>query len=142
MSGIELQWQFTRGLWLFGAMVFASFCGLLLALTGNAAAILALFVPIGWLILLPYHLDIAIVFGTILFNSALIVPFVTGRPFLWEGFSVLGWSGLIVTIALREAAPGTMSRIRRNWPLYVGLLLFCAVLLITMFFRGVGLRVF
>ena len=142
MTGIELQWQFTRGLWLFGALVFASFCGLLLALTGNAVAILALFVPIGWLVLLPYHLDIAIVFGTILFNSALIVPFVTGRPFLWEAFGILGWSGFIVTVALREASTGTLPRLRRNWPLYVGLVLFCVVLLVTMSFRGVGLRVF
>ena len=140
MNGIELQRQFTHAFWLMGALIAAAFCGILLALSGNAFAILVLFVPVAWLVLLPYHADIVIIFGTALFNTAFIVPYVTGRPFLWEGFGVLGWTGLVVTLALREQAQETSSRIRRNWLMLAGLVLFSAVLLATMYFRGAGIK--
>lgn len=140
MSGMELERQFTHAFWLLGALIVAAFCGLLLALSGNAIAVLLLFAPLAWLVLLPYHADLVIIFGTVLFNTAFIVPYLTGRPFLWEGFGVLGWTGLVVTLALREQAIDTGRRIRKNWMLLLGLFLYAAVLLETMYFRGAGLK--
>lgn len=139
---MELQWQFIRGMWIVGALLFAAFCGLLLGATGNAVLVMVLFAPVVWLVLLPYHARIVIVFATCLFNSAFIVPFVSGRPFLWEAFGVLGWSGLVVTLALREQTTGAAWRFQRNWLLFTGLVSFCAVLFVTMYFRGVGLKAF
>lgn len=140
MSGMELERQFTHAFWLLGALIVAAFCGMLLALSGNALAVLFLFVPVAWLVLLPYHAELVIIFGTALFNTAFIVPYMAGRPFLWEGIGILGWTGLVVTLALREQAPNTGHRIRRNWVLLLGLVLYAAVLIETMYFRGVGIK--
>lgn len=127
-------------MWFTGALLVAAFCGLLLGIAGNGIILLFLVAPVFWLILLPYHARLAVLFSTTLFNSAFIVPYVAGRPFLWEAVSVLGWSGIVVTLALREQAPDSGFRFRRNATFFWGIALFCSVLLFTMYMRGVGIR--
>jgi hypothetical protein len=140
MIGPELQWRFVKSLWLGAALLAAAFCGLLLAVAGNFFILVYLFVPILWFALLPYHSRISL-YGIVAFmSSSFIVPFIPGRPFLWEMFSLLGWSGVIVTMALREQAPDSAFRIRRNGLLLVGVVIFAIVLVLTMKFRGAGIR--
>jgi hypothetical protein len=94
-----------------------------------------------WLMTLPYHSSLSVRLAIATFSSALIVPFVPGRPFVWECAALLGWSGMAVTLFLRREHPAMMQLIRSNALIYVGVVGYCIVLLITMRYRGFGLRI-
>ncbi len=94
-----------------------------------------------WLLLLPYHSILSVYLSVATFSSALIVPLFPGRPYMWEFAALLGWSGLIITISMRKYAPNFNRETRENRWLFVGLIAYVAVLVITMFYRGVGLRI-
>jgi O-Antigen ligase len=142
MNGAELQWQFMRAVWLGGFLLVAGFCGLLLGVAGHASILLYVFAPIIWLLLLPYHGRLAVLVSTIAFGSAFIVPFVPGRPLVWEATSMLGWSGVVVSLALREQTPGAADRWRRNWVMVAGTFAYCAVLVFLIRKHGVGISTF
>jgi hypothetical protein len=95
-----------------------------------------------WLVLLPYHCQISVAVAVTTFSSALILPFFPGRPYLWEFAALLGWSGLPVIIAMRRYAPGAFQQFKQNIWLFIGAAGYCLVLLVTMYFRGFGLRIF
>lgn len=118
----------------------AIFTGLLLA--GAPVLLILAMGGVAWLLLLPYHAQIAVVMATATFASAVIVPGLPGRPFVWEAAAILGWTGVGITLALRKQAPESAYLIRRNWLLLVGGLSYCAVLIMLMYYRGVGVRVF
>lgn len=103
-------------------------------------AFLVVFGPM-WLFTLPYHSELSVRIAVATFASALIVPFFPGRPYVWELAALLGWSGLVITLFLRREHPGMTGMIRSNLLIYVGVLGYCAVLLVTMYYRGFGLRV-
>lgn len=142
MNAAELEMKLGRAAWVAGALMVAGFAGLLLGVAGHPYVLILLFAPLAWLALLPYHAQIALVMGTTLFGSALIVPFINGRPFIWEAVGFLGWSGVVVTLALREEAAGFRARIARNLLVFVGSMGFCAVLVFIMRKRGVGFLAF
>src|SRR5436309_2100956 len=114
-SGIRL-WQF---FWFALVAIAAVFLGYLLAsdLTSAVLASMAL----TWLMTLPYHSKLAAYLSVATFSSALILPFFPGRPFLWEFASLLGWSGLVVTISFRQFAPEAGQTFRRHAWFFVGL---------------------
>ena len=60
---------------------------------------------------------------------------------MWEFAAFLAWSGLIITVSLRRYAPDASKYVRENRWLFIGVLLYCFVLLVTMFERGFGLRI-
>jgi hypothetical protein len=74
-------------------------------------------------------------------NSALIIPAVPGRPFWRELASLIGASGIIVTMALRRQADGVGSRLKGNLLMYGAMAGYCVVLLFLMYYRGIGIRV-
>jgi hypothetical protein len=92
-------------------------------------------------LVLPYHTKISAYMAFATFNSALILPFFPGRPYLWEFAALLAWSGLVITISLREYAEDAWETILKNKGLFIGLVGYCLVLLSIMYFRGVGLRI-
>jgi hypothetical protein len=94
-----------------------------------------------WLMTLPYHSALSARLAIATFSSALIVPFVPGRPFVWECAALLGWSGMAVTLFLRREHPAMMQMIRSNALIYLGVIGYCVVLVITMRYRGFGLRI-
>lgn len=96
---------------------------------------------ITWLFTLPYHSTLAMVLSIVTFNSALIIPGAPGRPFVWELAAGLGWSGLLVSLALRKFEPGIDERFRRNRLLFFGIVGYLIVLAVLIYYRGIGIRV-
>jgi hypothetical protein len=94
-----------------------------------------------WLITLPFHLKISVCMAVATFSAALILPFFPGRPFWWEFAALLGWSGVAMTIAMRQYAPDFAERVKANRWLFIGMLGYCLVLFVIMYYRGVGLRI-
>jgi hypothetical protein len=94
-----------------------------------------------WVLLLPYHSTIAIWLAVSTFNAAFILPVLPGRPFVWEFAALLAWSGLVLTVSLRQYNPDFGKMLRQNRWVFVGIVGYCAVLLVTMAYRGVGLRI-
>ncbi|MCI0541890.1 MAG: hypothetical protein L0Z50_42380, partial [Verrucomicrobiales bacterium] len=60
---------------------------------------------LGWLMTLPFHLKISVHLAIATFGSALILPLFPGRPYWWEFAALLSWSGVAVTVAMRQYAP-------------------------------------
>jgi hypothetical protein len=96
---------------------------------------------VGWLITLPFHLKISVYLAVATFSAALILPFFPGRPFWWEFAALLGWSGVAMTIAMRQYAPDFAQRVKENRWLFLGMFGYCIVLFVIMHYRGVGLRI-
>jgi len=120
--------------------MFAVFLAWLVAL--DVTAVLLVVALVGWLVMLPYHTYLSAVLSMATFSSAFIVPFFPGRPFFWEFAALLAWSGLVITISLRRYAPDAGSVFRSNQWLFAGVTGYCMILLVTMIYRGVGLRIF
>jgi hypothetical protein len=118
----------------------AIFVGLLLA--GAPVLLILALGGFAWLILLPYHAQIATTVAMVTFASGFIVPGLPGRPLAWEAAALLGWTGVAITIALRRYSADAGMLFRRHWLLFFGALGYCVVLLMLMYFRGVGIRVF
>ena len=114
-------------------------CGYLLAVDVRVLSLAT--VGLGWLLLLPYHTPLAVYLSTLTFGTALIVPFFPGRPYVWELASLLGWSGLVLTFAMRQHHRAFATTLRENRLLFLALAGFCLVLIVTMLGRGVGFRV-
>ncbi|MBL9175626.1 MAG: hypothetical protein JNL10_18940 [Verrucomicrobiales bacterium] len=138
MSGVELQYQLQKSVVVAVCLAAALIVGLFLV-SAPFTLILAVF-GVVWLFTLPYHSTLAIYVAMATLNSALIIPGVAGRPFVWEFATLLGWSGAVVTLALRRQAEGAGERYHRNRMVFIGIFGYCAVLLFIMYYRGVGIR--
>src|SRR5207237_3606072 len=91
---------------------------------------------------LPYQTKLAVYLSVGTFSAAFILPYVPGRPYLWEFAALLGWSGLVITTFMRQYRPGLFQSLMRNRFLFLGIAGYSAVLLITMWKRGIGLNIF
>src|SRR6266404_1750342 len=114
--------------------------GYLLASNSNLLVLAAL--GTAWLFLLPYHAPLSIYLSVATFSSALILPYFPGRPFMWEFAALLGWSGMLVKVFMRRYAPGADDQIQKHKWLFISALGYCMVLIVTMHYRGFGLRIF
>lgn len=94
-----------------------------------------------WLMLLPYHTKLSVFVSVATFSSALIIPLFPGRPYMWEFAALLGWSGLIITVSMRQYVPNYGDEIRENRWLFLGIIGYGVVLIATMLYRGFGLRI-
>lgn len=111
------------------------------ALATNTFMLFAAVCGLVWFFTLPYHTTISAHLAVVTFASALIMPFFPGRPFLWEFAALLGWTGMLVTVATRRYDPRFVRQIKEHRWLFVGALGYSIVLVVTMYFRGVGFRV-
>ncbi|MBI4325298.1 MAG: hypothetical protein HY674_08550 [Chloroflexi bacterium] len=134
-SGLKLQ----KLVWLGLVILTAVFLGYFLA-SNSVMPFLALsgFVC---LLILPYHPALSICLSVSTYASAFIMPFFPGRPYLWEFAALLGWTGSVVTVFLRQYAPDSGQRFKENRWLFVGVVGYALVLLVIMFYRGVGFRI-
>ena len=66
--------------------------GLLLAVSQMLAAFLIMMVILA--IVLPHHALISLFLVSMTIGSSFIIPFVKGRPLVWEAASALAWTGL------------------------------------------------
>ncbi len=138
-TGIERSMQLNRIFW-FGVIVLgALFVGFQLA--SSKFLLMLSLVMAGWAMLLPYHAQIAGCLSIATFSSALLLPYFPGRPYMWEFAAFLAWSGLFVTIALRRYSPDARRYLRENRWLLMSVMLYCVVLVVTMYHRGFGLRI-
>jgi O-antigen ligase len=110
-------------------------------LAANVTTIFLMVSGVAWLMLLPYHAQLSFYLAMGTFNSALILPFLPGRPYLWEFAALLAWTGVVMTVSLRRAQSDFYTLFRRNSLLFWASLGYCLVLGVTMFFRGFGLRI-
>ncbi len=140
MNAIDSRLRVTAVFWLGVACLFSVFIAYMFAT--DIAGVLLVVAGVGWLVLLPYHTQLSAMLSMATFSSALIVPFFPGRPFFWEFAALLAWSGLVITISLRRYAEDSARVFQENKWLFVGVIGYCAVLLVTMVYRGVGLRIF
>ena len=140
MSAIDSRLRLTAVFWLGVSCLFAVFLAWLVA--WDLTAVFLVTALVGWLTLIPYHTYLSAVMSMATFSSAFIVPFFPGRPFFWEFAALLAWSGLIITVSLRRYAPDSGLVFRKNKWLFAGVAGYCLVLIITMVYRGVGLRIF
>ncbi|MDA1273228.1 MAG: hypothetical protein O2960_04120 [Verrucomicrobia bacterium] len=139
LGSIDHQLKFQFVFWFGVIALFALFAGYFLAVSSVFVALI--FTGVIGLMTLPYHSKISYTLAIATFNSALIVPLFPGRPYFWEFAALLGWSGLLVTIFMREYARDSARVFKENRWLMIGIFGYCAVLVITMFYRGVGLRI-
>jgi len=109
--------------------------GMVLAISAPGVAFLLAL--IGGMMTLPYHARISLYVATTTFRSSLVFPLL-GRPYFWELAAILGWSGVPVTILLREYPEDGWEIIRRNKSIFIGLIIYCATLILLMAVRGVG----
>lgn len=125
--------------WLGAAFIAVGLLGFFLA----SDAYFAFFITLALLMLgtLPYHANLAVYLSMASFSSAIIIPFAPGRPFMWEFAALLGWSGLLVTVAMRRYKEDYFNSIRENKWLFIGIVGYIGVLFMTMYMRGVGLRI-
>ena len=130
----------------FQQMVWFGLIGFCALLAGYYLAINSLLVALGIvgtlaLMTLPYHSKLSIVLAVATFSSALIVPLFPGRPYVWEFAALLGWSGLTITIFMRQYSPDAAKVLETHRWLFLGVAGYCLVLLATMAYRGFGLRI-
>lgn len=139
VSAIEYRIRFHKALW-YGVMLLAA---LSLSIFLASDQFMVAFVVGGtlWLATLPYHAHLAMVATVTTFSSALILPFVPGRPYVWEAAALLAWTGVIVLHMVRRSAPDLGTTLRAHRWIFIGSLIYCAVLLVTMLVRGFGLRI-
>jgi hypothetical protein len=138
-SAIDQRIKLEKAFW-FCVIVFGALAiGYLLAADQTTLAMCV--GGLGWLMTLPYHARISVYLGVSAFSSALILPLFPGRPFWWEFAALLGWSGIAMTVAMREYASDFVERVKANRWIFIGMLGYCAMLIITMYYRGVGLRI-
>lgn len=140
MTEILRQQQFERILW-FGAALLAVFVFALLMVSNEILLVLGVG-GVLWLALLPYHARLASAAALVTFASAFMVPGFPGRPFVWEFASLLGWSGAIITFALRRYSPDFPKVLREHRWLFIWGAMYVAALMFTMKMRGTGLRIF
>lgn len=139
VSAIESRYQFNL-LVAYGVGVLALLlAGILLA--ANLYLVALMLVGVGWLVSLPYHAKLSAVLATATFSAAFILPFVPGRPFVWEAAALLGWSGMVVLIMLRRFPEDLRDTLRRNKWIFIGVIVYCLTLLFIMHMRGFNLRV-
>lgn len=126
-------------IWLGAAFIVVGLLGFFLA----SDAYFAFFVTLGLLLMgtLPYHSNLSVYLSVATFSSAIIIPFAPGRPYMWEFAALLGWSGLLVTVAMRRYKQDFGESIRENKWLFIGIMGVIGVLVFTMYARGVGLRI-
>lgn len=138
-SSLESRIKFQQIFW-FGVI---GVCALMIGfyLASNVFTLALGIIAIAWLFLLPYHANLSAWLSLTTYTSALILPYFPGRPYLWEFAALLGWSGLIILISFRKFSPDAGEVLRRHRWLFLGIIGYCAVLMITMFYRGVGLRI-
>jgi hypothetical protein len=138
-SSMDQQLRFNQLFWFGVMLVSALVCGYLLAADQLLIAMGAM--GFFWLATLPYHSKLSIYLAVATFSSALIVPLFPGRPYLWEFAALLGWSGLVITISMRQYSPKAGILLQRHRWLLLGAIGYCLVLIVTMYYRGVGLRI-
>lgn len=109
--------------------------GMVLAVSAPGVAFLLAL--IGGMMTLPYHARISLYVATVTFRSSLVFPLL-GRPYFWELAAILGWSGVPITILLREYPEDSWQIVRRNKSIFIGLIIYCATLILIMAVRGVG----
>jgi hypothetical protein len=140
VSAIENRYQLQLLIWYGVGALGLLFAGMLLA--ADLMLVAVLLAGLGWMITLPYHAKLSAVLAISTFSSALIVPFLPGRPYAWEAAALLAWSGLIVVLMLRQFPPDFRETLRRNRWIYLGIIIYCATLVLLMSQRGFGLRIF
>jgi len=138
-SGAENHLRLQYALWIGAAATALAMLAYLLVLSPMYAVIGV--VVVGWLILLPYHSRIAVWVAVATFSSALIMPFFPGRPYLWEFAALLAWSGLGITLFMRQNREDYWETMKKNRWIFIGVAGYCVVLVVTMLYRGVGLRI-
>jgi len=138
-SASDLRLKFYLILW-YGVM-FVGLLFLSLLLPGEPMMVAVLFAGFGWLVTIPYHSQIAFLVAITTFSSALVVPFLPGDPFLWEAAALLAWTGVMVNMFLRRYPVDFRETIRQNRWIFRAAVMYCLVLVVTMFVRGVGLRI-
>ncbi len=132
--------QFNKVILLGFLSLAALVAGLLLAYSQILLALLV--AGMIWLVLLPYHSTLAVWLATATFGSALIVPFMPGRPAWWETGALLAWSGVFITVSLRRHdRDGWRTVVRHKW-VFLGLIGYSAVLVYIMRQRGFGFMLF
>jgi len=137
--GAGNQFRVQYALWVgFAATAFAIIAYLMV--DSPTLAVFA-FVGLGGLALLPYHSKLAVWISVTTFSSALIMPFFPGRPYLWEFAALLAWSGLGVTLFMRQHRKDFWQSVLDHRWIFLGILGYCVVLIVTMSYRGVGLRI-
>ena len=123
-ASIDQQIKVQKAFWFCVIILGALGMGYLLAAD---QLMLALAVAGGaWMMTLPYHSKLSSYLAVATFSSALIVPLFPGRPYVWEFAALLGWSGLTITVMMRQYARDSAQVIHENRWLYVGMLGYCA----------------
>ncbi|HRZ35490.1 MAG TPA: O-antigen ligase family protein [Candidatus Paceibacterota bacterium] len=139
VSAIDYRIRFHRALW-YGLILLAA---LSLSVFLASDQFMVAFVVGGtlWLATLPYHAHLAMVVTVTTFSSALILPFIPGRPYMWEGAALLAWTGVIVLHMVRRGSPDLAATLRAHRWVFIGSIIYCVVLVVTMMVRGFGLRI-
>lgn len=139
MSAFDSESGLQKFVAIIGLFLSVAILGIFLATDSFAVFYFAL--GTAWLFLLPYHAKLATSIATAAYGSALILPYIPGRPFLWEFAALLGFSGLVITIAMRQHDRKAAETFRRMPWLFIGAALYCLALLVIMKQRGFGFRV-
>ena len=109
--------------------------GLLLAVSQMLAAFLIMMVILA--IVLPHHALISLFLVSMTIGSSFIIPFVKGRPLVWEAASALAWTGLPILYLLRRQNADAGNIFQNNKILLIAPFLYCIILIFLMRHHGV-----
>jgi hypothetical protein len=138
MTAIEARMQVQKGfVWiglLLGAVVFGFY------MASNTPLLILAAAGLGWLGTLPYHARLCAVLGMTTYGSALMAPLMPGRPFVWEIAALLGWSGIVILVALRRYSSEFGENFRRYRWILLLTIGYVLVLIYLMRTHGLGLK--
>ncbi len=121
---------------LFVAVVFFAFFTVNQGLFGALTVL-----PVIAVVSVPWHLRLSFLLPTVCFQSALIVPLAPGPLYMWLGACLLGWTGVAIALLFRKLPESLGFSLRSNRLLFLGLLVYCINLAITLKVRGFGLNI-
>jgi hypothetical protein len=140
MTAIEARMQVQKGfLWVL-ILVAAVIFGFYMAV--DSPLLILASAGLGWLATLPYHGRLSAILAITTYGSAFMLPMINGRPFLWEVAAMLGWSGFVITFALRRYDIEFRENLSRYKWAILAAVGYTLVLLYLMRTHGFGIRVF
>lgn len=74
-------------------------------------------------------------------SAAIIVPFLPGRPFLWEAFALVCWPSLLAAFLIDRHRLQKLQLDTLEWYVLASVVGYVVVLVVLMLVRGVGFRV-
>lgn len=111
------------------------------SLADNNFLILLAILATAWVLSIPKHAILSVYLSVATFRAAFIVPLSSASPYAWELAALLGWTGIAAILTMKQYGPIQIKRLLSNKTMIMGLVGYCATLIVLMIARGTGLNI-